>query len=354
MFRKLQFYIMLLVFFQANLLAQELINNNGFEQVYHCPNTLGDFYAKGWFATHATRTTPDLYSTCAEEDVFASPKNFIINVKPFQGENYVGFVAFNPHENYREYISTKLASPLVKDKVYRFSITLSQPEMSLYYIGEIGAVFSSDSLNAYKLSPVLVAPPDIKIAPKNLLECRNSWTTYSINYKALGGERYIHLGCFASDEYLIYRMYKDRLNFSNNTGYRDAYYLMDSISLSEVIEEVTAEPFKTFTFDQINFNTGDFSSAETEFLQFAALLEFLKSNPNLSVLIEGHTDDVGDAKDNQLLSEERALFVRSYFESKGIQNKINTKGYGEDQPLYPNDNKENRSKNRRVVIKLYD
>ena len=113
------------------------------------------------------------------------------------------------------------------------------------------------------------------------------------------------------------------------------------------------EPTKTFVFNDIKFDTGDFASAETAFIQFNDLIEYLMQNPNLQVLVEGHTDDVGESSDNMVLSNERALFVKSYFQSKKILNEIYSKGYGEESPVKPNDSNENRRSNRRVVVKVF-
>ncbi|MEO0528631.1 MAG: OmpA family protein, partial [Bacteroidota bacterium] len=70
------------------------------------------------------------------------------------------------------------------------------------------------------------------------------------------------------------------------------------------------------------------------------------------VMVEGHTDDVGNAVDNQKLSLERARSVsqtlKEYLSGKKFQ--FGEKGYGENQPIVKNDSEENRQKNRRVEI----
>jgi outer membrane protein OmpA-like peptidoglycan-associated protein len=79
----------------------------------------------------------------------------------------------------------------------------------------------------------------------------------------------------------------------------------------------------------------------------------LRTNQNLRVEIQGHTDDVGSNTANQRLSERRANSVRDYFVSKGIDaNRMTARGYGEDQPLVPNDSPENRARNRRIQFRV--
>ena len=75
----------------------------------------------------------------------------------------------------------------------------------------------------------------------------------------------------------------------------------------------------------------------------------LKRNPQMSVLIEGHTDSVGPEDYNMGLSVRRAQAVKDYIISQGIaKERLSKKGFGESQPLESNDTKEGRTQNRRV------
>ena len=69
--------------------------------------------------------------------------------------------------------------------------------------------------------------------------------------------------------------------------------------------------------------------------------------------IEGHTDTTGDPANNQPLSEERALAVKKYLESKGVDpSRLESKGFGSSQPVDTNETEEGRAKNRRVEFKV--
>jgi len=75
----------------------------------------------------------------------------------------------------------------------------------------------------------------------------------------------------------------------------------------------------------------------------------LKRNPKMSVLIEGHTDSIGDADYNMGLSIRRAQAVKDHFVAEGVAaNRMSIKGLGETDPITENDTKEGRAKNRRV------
>jgi outer membrane protein OmpA-like peptidoglycan-associated protein len=82
------------------------------------------------------------------------------------------------------------------------------------------------------------------------------------------------------------------------------------------------------------------------------LLSLLKDEPKLAVEIGGHTDNVGKADYNSTLSGKRAETVRQWLIAHGIAaNRLTSHGYGDTQPLVPNNSEENRARNRRVEVK---
>ncbi len=79
----------------------------------------------------------------------------------------------------------------------------------------------------------------------------------------------------------------------------------------------------------------------------------LEKYSSYDVVVEGHTDDVGDEEYNLKLSEKRALAVKNYLAGKGSDEKrLKYVGMGESSPFYPNTNEENRRRNRRVEFLL--
>ena len=98
----------------------------------------------------------------------------------------------------------------------------------------------------------------------------------------------------------------------------------------------------------------DFDSAKLRPLgkqKVEELVEGLKENPSVRVLVEGHTCSIGTEKYNQKLSERRANAVRDYMVSLGIgASRITTRGYGESKPIESNNTAAGRAKNRRVDI----
>jgi outer membrane protein OmpA-like peptidoglycan-associated protein len=83
------------------------------------------------------------------------------------------------------------------------------------------------------------------------------------------------------------------------------------------------------------------------------VIRLLKENPTLTIQINGHTDNVGSAADNLVLSENRAKAVVNYLKSHGIDGKrLLYKGFGDTQPVSTNDTEEGRAKNRRTELKV--
>jgi outer membrane protein OmpA-like peptidoglycan-associated protein len=77
----------------------------------------------------------------------------------------------------------------------------------------------------------------------------------------------------------------------------------------------------------------------------------LKSDPDASIVVEGHTDSAGKATHNDELSRKRANAVREYLISRGIgSEKIRSVGVGSGRPIASNKTAEGRANNRRVEI----
>jgi OmpA-OmpF porin, OOP family len=89
--------------------------------------------------------------------------------------------------------------------------------------------------------------------------------------------------------------------------------------------------------------------------RLARLAEVLQASPAHSVLIEGHTDSVGDPDYNLGLSERRANAVQDFLIMQGVEpTRIVAHGYGQEFPLAPNDTEAGRQQNRRVEVVILE
>jgi outer membrane protein OmpA-like peptidoglycan-associated protein/tetratricopeptide (TPR) repeat protein len=106
---------------------------------------------------------------------------------------------------------------------------------------------------------------------------------------------------------------------------------------------------KPYTINDILYQTASADlSKQSKFIlnQFS---RFLEENPTITIAIQGHTDNEGNADNNLALSQRRAEGVRDYLISLGIKaNRLEAKGFGQTQPKVPNSTAENKAKNRRT------
>lgn len=125
--------------------------------------------------------------------------------------------------------------------------------------------------------------------------------------------------------------------------------MKQDIQANEMFEKVNAGiPLTLY----INFETGKSDIKNESFGIIDELYTMLKNNPTLKIIIEGHTDNVGNASSNKTLSEQRATSVKNKLLTKGISaDRITTIGYGQDKPIADNSTEEGKAKNRRVEIK---
>lgn len=79
------------------------------------------------------------------------------------------------------------------------------------------------------------------------------------------------------------------------------------------------------------------------------LRTILQEYADTEIEIQGHTDSKGTADYNRDLSLRRAIAVKQYLQTHGVSSsRLNTAGFGETVPAYPNDSPETRAQNRRV------
>lgn len=136
------------------------------------------------------------------------------------------------------------------------------------------------------------------------------------------------------------RMAADRVNSRADAIEKASKRLVYEVVLSE---------------DKGGFKFGQAMMPETVTPEIDQLVQTLKANPNGAYIeIEGHTDNVGTKDVNYKLGMERAENVKRYlYENHQVPlHKINVISYGEEKPVAPNNTRDGRAQNRRVVIKV--
>lgn len=128
----------------------------------------------------------------------------------------------------------------------------------------------------------------------------------------------------------------------------------DSDALRRQIAELNAKETErglVVTLGDMLFETGNSQLKGSAAENLAKLSSFLKAYPDRTLMIEGHTDNVGSEDSNLSLSQRRAESVRTYLLEQGISNnRLGAYGKGENSPVASNDSVSGRALNRRVEV----
>jgi outer membrane protein OmpA-like peptidoglycan-associated protein len=103
----------------------------------------------------------------------------------------------------------------------------------------------------------------------------------------------------------------------------------------------------------IFFDTDKFVLKDESKIEIEKLIEFMNANPRIKIEVGGHTDNVGDKKKNEVLSNNRAKAVYDYLVSKSIiPSRLSFKGYADTQPIADNKTEAGKKLNRRTEFKI--
>ena len=169
-----------------------------------------------------------------------------------------------------------------------------------------------------------------------------------------------------SENSFIYHSNTNIISFSsseNSIGNSDLkfYYLnidKDELISSDINNFSSIEDGQRIILNKVFFYQSSDELLDESFDQLDLIFKFLNENENLTIFLEGHTDNIGNAKKNLELSSKRVETVKNYLIKKGINKKrIDGKGFGGERPLVSNKSSISNKLNRRVEIifnkKLY-
>lgn len=101
----------------------------------------------------------------------------------------------------------------------------------------------------------------------------------------------------------------------------------------------------------VNFDTNKSFIKDGDKPAIDEVVTLLKNDPNLKLSVEGHTDNVGNAVANKILSQARSDSLVVYMVAAGISSKrLVAKGFGSESPISDNRTDEGKAKNRRVEL----
>lgn len=329
------------------LKAQNLVVNPGFEECKKgLPIIPGDAFASyginGWYMP--TGGTPDWYSNLPEDKNPAAKgfsENFFAGkVDPHSGNSFAGISTYHiieKNEPGAEYFGGTLNSNLIAGHTYLVSFWYCYSKNSDMWVDTLGFYLSNSKVNQPKMAVNLKFLPQVIVG----IDTSMQWTQAKAEYVANGTEQYFCIGNYQ-------KPFEKSATFcrKQKIAWNYAYYYFDDISIVDKNPNgpLTISAGQKLVYNNILFDVGKSTLTASSSAQLDQIVAAMKKQSALKVVISGHTDSDGDAKANQTLSEQRAVSVKKYFVSKGIDStRITTNGFGSSKPI-GND----KSKNRRV------
>ena len=109
----------------------------------------------------------------------------------------------------------------------------------------------------------------------------------------------------------------------------------------------------TFKLENILFRKGSPEFVTGSLRGLSEVSQMLRQNPNLKIMLKGHTDPSGDEKQNLQLSRKRVEVIKSYLQAQGIgKDRVKGKGFGGKFPISKGEDEGSRGKNRRVEFTI--
>lgn len=140
-------------------------------------------------------------------------------------------------------------------------------------------------------------------------------------------------------------------------GYIDGTAIVDPATMDadrKVIRHIIlTKKGASIVLEHLIFAQGKATISPESFPSLDEVVVMLTERETITIQLEGHTDNQGNAKLNLELSQDRVDNVKKYLVSKGIaKDRIKTKAFGGSQPLVQGNSQEARAKNRRVEMRI--
>jgi OOP family OmpA-OmpF porin len=366
---RLLFIISICLLHWEGMRAQNLVINPSFEDMDFCPI---DFTSrrlqsvKKW--TQAGDGTPDYFNRCSKK--VGVPDNIFGKQEARTGNGYCGLGTYlNNKMRYREYIVGRLSRPLKAGEMVCITLYYSAADHCQFVHDGFGVVLSNKPLTQVSYKTISVSQEAMSNPRFNMMDDFTSWSELSSNYIAKGGEEVITIGNFKDekDMRMIHRT-KDPA-VADSRDY--AYVYIDDVSvipitkksecscINEELAAIATDPphelseYDEIKLDAIHFDFDQFALTDSATHQLQEIYLLLRKNKHMYMEILGHTDNVGDAEYNQILSEQRANSVIQFLSLKGIDpNRLKVIAKGMSEPATSNETEEGRAYNRRVEFQI--
>lgn len=212
--------------YYSALHSQNLLVNGDFDNITGCPDDHGQFdLVVGW--SSPSRGSTDLYNRCAG----AGPCTVCVPnylwfggfQEPRSGDGFAGmFMNFGRFSTYREYMRSRLLTPLEAGRSYTFTMYINLSDGSEFAASAPQIHFSADDYTGSTNSGFFNQDPQIDF--DTIITDRDNWVQLTTCYTASGGERFITIGNFRDAN-------ETELEFLGNNEEPHPYYLIDDVSL---------------------------------------------------------------------------------------------------------------------------
>ena len=272
----------------------------------------------------------DIFLSRVKNGIFQAPENLGLPIND-QLDQVALFITAKKDYAYYTELNT---SDGIKDRslLYRFKF----PED--IYIGENLTVTEGKVFNSKTGQPIS--------ATLSLVSLTNDSTLYQFQSDGKTGDFMM-----LYPENAISGLYVEK------QGYLPKIYNVERDKIKNVkdlkVELVPVSSGEEFVFENVFFEFDKYDLKAESQTSLKRLQKFLLENPNVNILISGHTDNVGSAAYNQTLSLQRAKSVQQFLVNSGLHpGRVLIEGKGDKEPMVPNSTPENQALNRRITVKI--
>ncbi len=305
------------------------INTSGNEETpfIHPDNRTLYFQSDGHIGMGGT----DIFFAKKEDDQWQKPKNLGY---PINDESNQGALFVEVSGNRAYYSKEKKMDNYINYDIYQFDLPeYAKPENTSYIKFLVKDAESQERIKA------TISLRNLSSGKEKVLSTdQNGYILKTI----IAGQYAITID---KDNYIFH---SENINIPEQRMATDPLEVVINLSPIKVTVESEEKP-KPIVLNNIFFETGSAELLPTSDYELDRLYSLMTENKEMRIKIVGHTDNVGEESDNQLLSENRAKAVYQALVDKGIMSsRIKYEGKGELEPIANNNTEKGRLQNRRT------
>jgi outer membrane protein OmpA-like peptidoglycan-associated protein len=325
--------------------TENLVENGSFEQTDGKVKKLGSIEsALGWVSPTGVRA--DLFTPSGIPEINV-PINAYGKEEAKEGTNYAGIYAYSFGDKApRSYIMAKLSTPLRKGLKYCVKFNVSLAEASKYASNQLGAVLSSKPVTTDSKTAI-IEKASVLHSDNKVFNAMYNWETVCAEFVSTGGEKFITIGNFSSNEETLNE--KNKKTEMKITPVIAAYYYIDDVSVMLVAEDQPCDcakaaveseyssmiyqkqisindkmtPKQKVEIEQIYFAFGKYKLTPIGEEALNLIAEQLKANPDMKIEVRGNSNELEDKVGAEKplyadMSNKRINSVIKYLVSKGV------------------------------------